>query len=140
METIDRISSSILIVEDDEDDIFVLREGFDDIEYSFVSFYTDALSAINSLEITHDDLLPTLIVTDYNLPGIDGLQFVQLLKNHQRFSEIPVIVLTTSMSAMNKKLFLDEGVSTVIIKPDAFEDYKLVANDLKKLAESSFLF
>jgi CheY-like chemotaxis protein len=139
LKTINRISSSILIVEDDEDDIFILRQGFDELEYSSVSFFTDVISAINYLEVTDNESLPTLIVTDFNLPGINGFQFVKLLKNHPRLLDIPVIVLTTSMSAMNRKLFLDEGVSKVIIKPDAFDHYKLVANDLKKLANDSSL-
>lgn len=128
---------SILIVEDDEDDIFILREGFDDLEYSSVTFYTDALSAINYLNSIDDENLPGLIVTDFNLPALNGFQFVKFLKNHTRFSNIPVVVLTTSMSVMNKKLFFDEGVARVIIKPNVFDEYKIVASVLKNFANNS---
>ena len=136
MEAFNKLPSpSILIVEDDEDDIFILKEGFDDLEYKNVTFYTDALSAINYLNSIDDEYLPALIVTDFNLPAVNGFQFVKFLKNHTRLSNIPVVVLSTSMSVINKKLFFDEGVAEVIIKPSAFDEYKMVAYVLKNLAD-----
>ncbi|MDQ6813924.1 MAG: response regulator [Bacteroidota bacterium] len=126
---------SIVIVEDDEDDIFILREGFDDLRYTSVCFYPDAKAAVTYLNSIDDSHLPALIVTDFNLPALNGFQFVQLLKSISRFSAIPVVVLTTSMSPINKKLFADKGVAKVIIKPNVFDSYKLVAGVLKELAE-----
>lgn len=128
---------SILIVEDDEDDIFILQEWFNNLNFQSFIFYTDALSAINYLNSIDDEFLPALIVTDFNLPAVNGFQFVKFLKKHTRLSNIPVVVLTTSMSLLNKKLFVDEGVSRVIIKPHIFEEYKIVASVLKSIAEQT---
>jgi CheY-like chemotaxis protein len=136
LETNDNLPSpSILFVEDDEDDISIIKEGFEDLQYSSICIYNDALSAIKYLNSIDDEYLPNLIVTDFNLPALNGLQFLKILRNHVRFSEIPVVVLTTSMSANNKKLFFDEGVSKIILKPNAFDEYKDIAGVLKELAE-----
>lgn len=126
---------SILIVEDDEDDVFMLKEGFCEQDYSRFAFYGNALTTIVYLNSIDDEYLPKLIVTDFNLPAVNGFEFVKFLKNHTRFSSIPVVVLTTSMSAANKKLFEAEGVSKVILKPVVYDEYKEVASILKEMAE-----
>ncbi|MCW3080772.1 response regulator [Segetibacter sp.] len=134
MKTIDKQQSpSILLVEDDEDDIFILKEGFDDIDFKNLLFYTDAATAFDYLNSIDDDSLPSLIVTDFNLPAVNGLEFVKFIKSTPRLSNIPVVILTTSMSVINRKLFYDEGVAQVIIKPSGFYEYKTIAGVLKNL-------
>ncbi|GEO09084.1 response regulator [Segetibacter aerophilus] len=130
-------SPSILIVEDDEDDIFILKEGFDDIDFKSITFYTSAATASDYLNSIEEEFLPTIIVTDFNLPAVDGFEFVKFLKGNEKLSKIPVVVLTTSMSAINKKLFSNEGVAQVILKPNAFDEYKKVAEVLINLAQQS---
>jgi CheY-like chemotaxis protein len=138
LETINRLASpSILIVEDDEDDIFILKEGFDDIGFKSIIFYTNAATAFDYLNSIDEASLPSIIVTDFNLPAVDGFGFVKFLKSNERLSNIPVVILTTSMSEINKKLFFDEGVAQVIIKPNAFDEYKKVADVLINLAKQS---
>jgi CheY-like chemotaxis protein len=136
LETINNLlSPSILIVEDDEDDMFILKEGFDDLDFKSITFYTNAAAAFDYLNSIDDESLPAIIVTDFNLPAVNGFEFVQFLKSNPNLSNIPVVILTTSMSVINKKLFFNEGVAQVIIKPNAFDEYKKVADVLINLAK-----
>jgi CheY-like chemotaxis protein len=131
LQTIAKQSSpSILIVEDDEDDISILKEGFDDLDFKRVTFYKNAATAFNYLNSIEDESLPSIIVSDFNLPAVDGFEFVKFLKSNVKFSNIPIIILTTSMSVLNKRLFFNEGVSQVILKPNAFDEYKKLAEIL----------
>jgi CheY-like chemotaxis protein len=138
LETINSVDYPlIVVVEDDEDDVYILKEGFDELGYKSVRFYPNALSIITYLNSIDDEYLPALLVTDFNLPAVNGFQLVQFLKNHSRLSSIPIVVLTTSMSVTNKKLFSAEGVAQVIIKPSAYDEYKLIARELRDLAEDA---
>ncbi len=129
------MNKSILIVEDDLDDISILQEGFNEIDFKNVLFYNESLSAIKYLNSIDDELLPNLIVTDYNLPAFNGLELVKFLKRHTRFSKIPIVVLSTSMSKSDRVNFLKEGAVKIYIKPSSYNEFKEISEIFKSMAE-----
>jgi CheY-like chemotaxis protein len=128
------MNPSILVVEDDLDDISFLQYGFREIGFENVAYYNEALSAIRYLNSIEDEHLPNLIVTDYNLPAFNGLELVRFLKQHVRFLNIPLVVFTTSMSARDKEEFLKVGVTDVFIKPPGYDEFKDIVSIFKILA------
>lgn len=54
----------------------------------------EALELLNDPEVPR----PDLILLDLNMPGMDGREFLTLVKAHEDFRTIPVVVLTTSDS------------------------------------------
>jgi DNA-binding response OmpR family regulator len=124
---------SILIVEDDVDDVSFLQEGFNEINFHNVVFYNEALSAIKYLNSIEDDQLPDLIVTDFNLPALNGLELVRFLKRHVRFSGVPVVVFSTSISAADRHNFINEGVADILIKPAVYDEFKSISRIFKNI-------
>ncbi|TLV02495.1 response regulator [Dyadobacter luticola] len=118
-------NGTIIIIEDDEDDQFILEEVFNELGYSNQRLYfPDGLSALEHLHTTTD--LPFLILSDINLPKLDGLELRRKLHTDAALSLkcIPYIYFTT---AINQKAVIDAYSTSAqgfFIKPSKMEDIK----------------
>lgn len=63
------------------------------------------------------DRLPLLILLDWMLPEMSGLEFAQWLKRDDQFSTVPVIMLTARDDEHNKVQGLEAGVDDYVTKP-----------------------
>ena len=129
------MNRTILFVEDDEDDIAILKDGFEDLEFNEVHYCLDVLSAISYLKELEDSDLPKLIVTDYNLPIVSGFQFIEFLKNNERYSNIKMAVFSTSLSKKDIEKFSKVGVTTLLEKPSSYNEFKIISSVFKSIAE-----
>jgi DNA-binding response OmpR family regulator len=107
----------ILIVEDDPDVIKVVkayleRDAFD------VNVAYDGLTGLSAAL----NKAPSLIVLDWMLPGIDGLEFMKRLRHEQK---TPVIMLTARKEEADRILGLELGADDYLTKP--FSPRELVA-------------
>jgi two-component system chemotaxis response regulator CheY len=77
---------------------------------------TEAGSGFEALK-----LLPTekfdLIITDINMPDINGLEVVNFVKTHPNYKKIPLIIITTERSEDDRKKGIALGASEYITKP-----------------------
>lgn len=64
---------------------------------------------------------PALILLDLNMPGMDGQQVLERIKNDPNRKSIPVVILTTSNDPKDVKQCYETGASTYIQKPVRFE-------------------
>jgi two-component system phosphate regulon response regulator PhoB len=87
----------------------------------------DANEAQNSLKAD----IPDLILLDWMLPGLSGLEFAQLLKRNPSTRSIPIIMLTARSEESNKVLGLNSGADDYVTKP--FSPRELVARILAVL-------
>lgn len=58
-----------------------------------------------------------LIITDINMPNINGLELVSFIKGNQAYSHIPVIILTTEGSRRDREKGLALGANQYLVKP-----------------------
>ncbi len=58
-----------------------------------------------------------LILTDWNMPEMDGLTFVQTLRRSKTFSKVPIIMITTMGAKEDIVKALKAGVNNYIVKP-----------------------
>ncbi|MGV0101711.1 response regulator [Nostoc sp. DSM 114160] len=83
-------------------------------------------------------LRPSVILLDLNLPGIDGRDILDRLKQDKSFKGIPIVVFTTSSNPKDIELCYQRGANGYLVKPmdaqelkktiQAFVDYWLEAN------------
>ncbi|MDF5712192.1 MAG: response regulator [Nostoc sp. S4] len=81
---------------------------------------------------------PSVILLDLNLPGIDGRDILDRLKQDKSFKQIPIVVFTTSSNPKDIELCYQKGANGYLVKPmdaqelkktiQAFVDYWLEAN------------
>lgn len=119
----------ILIVEDDRDIVTVVRGFLEHAQYQ-VAVSSDGSSG---LEVACK-MKPDLIVLDWNLPGLDGLEFMRRLRLEQH---TPVIMLTARSEEADRIRGLEGGADDYIVKP--FSPRELVARVQAMLRRVAFL-
>ncbi|HET6516128.1 MAG TPA: response regulator [Thermodesulfovibrionales bacterium] len=111
--------SSLLIVEDSAATRALIRSAIEEIGEDLST--VEAASGFEALK-----LLPTenfdLIITDINMPDINGLELIHFVKTNPRYSGIPVIIVTTERSKEDKERGLALGASAYVIKPFRAEE------------------
>lgn len=68
---------------------------------------------------------PDVIITDINMPRLDGFGFIERFRASDSFDAIPILVLTTESAAHLKDRARKSGATGWIVKP--FDEEKLVA-------------
>jgi CheY-like chemotaxis protein len=87
----------ILMAEDDEDDRSFFRQALLDSNIeSELTAVTDGRQLIDYLVDVQDLLAPHVIFLDINMPGMDGKACLREIRRQEKFSTIPVIILSTS--------------------------------------------
>ena len=119
----------ILHIEDNTLTTDALRMFFEGKKYSYKAI-ENAQNALDFLK----GCTPKLILLDINLPGImKGDKLCQILKNSKEFREIPIILLTAKISAINKEQYLSETKADKIIFKDKIENISDLSQILKFL-------
>src|SRR5687768_12874559 len=124
---------SIIIVENDEDEQFFMKEGFN------ASGLFEILAQVSN----GDDLLewlkenpsikPDLILSDLNMPGKNGLDILDEMKSKPEWAQIPVIIISTSSTkSIIEKCYL-KGAAEYLVKPDTFIEYQPFVKNLHQV-------
>ncbi len=112
----------ILLVEDDTDDVELLRDSFtsNDLTVDLRVFSEGDKVA----EFLRDpDFSPQLIVIDFNLPKVHGREILKMIKKHETFSAIPLVVFSTSAAQEDISFSKDFGAAHFITKPTSVDGF-----------------
>jgi len=71
-----------------------------------------------------------LILTDINMPDINGLELVSFVKNNAAFRAIPLVIVSTEGSERDRDKGLGLGADAYLVKPFAPETLRQIAQDL----------
>lgn len=113
---------TILLVEDDMDDIMLLKVALHDNKIPFkMEVIMEGDKVDSYLEEATE--LPHIIVLDFNLPKKHGREILRDIKTDQRYSHIPVVVLTTSSSKEDIDYSYQHGASHFITKPTSVSGF-----------------
>lgn len=74
---------------------------------------------------------PVVILLDINMPKVDGLEVVRVLKAHPVLRVIPVVMLTSSSVAPDVKTSYLNGANSYIVKPVDFDKFTQVAAQIQ---------
>ena len=73
---------------------------------------------------------PALILLDMNLPGKSGLEVLRDIRADNRFTTIPVVMLTTSSSTENVQQTAELGANDYVVKPVDFGEFLTTITEL----------
>ena len=126
-------SHLIFIVDDDPDDRQIILDAFlersPQIDYVFIENAETLLETLYSGDAEY----PALILLDLNMPGMLGLQALKEIRSNKQFSQIPIIVLTTSTLNQDRKTSYELGASCFLRKPDSFNELVELTGSIVKL-------
>ena len=110
----------ILTVDDSRTIRDMLKACLTDAGFEVVQA-VDGVDGLNALT----DMIPNVIITDINMPRLDGFGFIKEVRADQRLRAIPILVLTTEMDAEKKNRAREAGATGWIVKP--FDSEKLIS-------------
>jgi two-component system chemotaxis response regulator CheY len=71
-----------------------------------------------------------LIVTDINMPDINGLELVSFVKRDPRYRQTPLLIVSTEGSERDRDRGLELGASAYLVKPFAADELRRLVLDL----------
>ncbi len=124
---------NILSAEDDLDDQFLIKKAINKAGIGGgVDFVSDGKSLIERLTKQFGGHLPDILLLDLNLPIMDGLEVLKILREHEDINDLPVIILTTSSEQKDIDRCYSLGAKSFITKPDSFDELVEVAKSFYK--------
>jgi sigma-B regulation protein RsbU (phosphoserine phosphatase) len=104
--------TTILVADDDPTTLIVITKLLERSGYDVIAV-NDGLEAIESLEISP----PDVIVTDMNMPNLDGIEVIRIVKSVTEYEDIPVLILTAEDSPEILRTAFELGATDYIRKP-----------------------
>jgi diguanylate cyclase (GGDEF)-like protein len=123
--------ATIMMVDDQATNMEIMRGMLERAGYQRFILVKDSTRAIQEIEQCRPDIL----LLDLVMPGVSGLTILQQVRNHPKFSHLPVLILTGSTDSETKLRALDSGASDFLTKPvDPSELSLRIRNTLRALA------
>ena len=94
-----------------------------------VAQFIDASNGKEALDILKEQWLD-LVLTDYNMPVMNGLELISEMKKDEILKIIPVVMVTTEGSRARVEAFMEEGAADYIKKPFTPEEIREKLNHL----------
>jgi CheY-like chemotaxis protein len=130
---------TILLAEDDENDVFLIRRAFNRVGIPNPFFVVhDGQQAVDYLAGTGDYAqrdkhpLPGLVLLDLKMPWMDGFDVLKWLRGHPQFDLLPVVVLTSSKLQVDVDKAREFGVYDYRVKPQGLDDLVRLLDDVCK--------
>jgi two-component system chemotaxis response regulator CheY len=117
----------ILIVEDSATMRSLLTSTLEDLDVPVK--ITEASSGFEALRCLPREEYH-LVVTDINMPDINGLELVSFLKNNEAYRTIPLVIVSTERSERDRDKGLGLGADAYLVKPFDPEALRQVVRDL----------
>lgn len=107
------MAGGILIVDDQEVNRKLVKIYLKKYDQNEIYEAENGLEALEIVKMIGDEL--AVILLDIQMPVMDGIDFLKIIKSEDRFKNIPVVVLTTDDEKKAEVLTL--GADDIIIKP-----------------------
>ncbi len=114
------VPSTIMTVDDSPSMRMLLKAALTDLGYDVVQA-EDGQDALERI----DGFAPDLLITDINMPRMDGFGLIERLRPTAQYCNLPILVLTTESSDEKKQRARAAGATGWIVKP--FHPEKLAA-------------
>ena len=120
--------ANILIVDDDDDDVFLTCEGFK--RSKFLADITHVANGIECMKYLRkqppytDVCVPDIILLDLNMPLMDGREVLAEIVRDPQLRSIPVVILTTSEADRDILDMYNLRCNSYIVKPVDFNKFQ----------------
>jgi CheY-like chemotaxis protein len=127
---------SILIVEDDPDDIFLLRRALRTAggvvgraaQIATANNGREAMSLLGRLVARNE--LPRVVTVDLNMPVMNGIEFLKSVRGTPSLAGLKTVVVTTSVEREIHAEARNAGADEIFAKPQTESDFNLIAEHL----------
>lgn len=115
-------SLNILLIEDDVIEVMKFNRVLKKLEFNHQII--EATNGEEALDILKKkEIVPDIIILDLNMPKLNGIEFLNILKTDDTLKFIPAIILTTSNNHKDVLECYKIGIAGYILKPLKYEEY-----------------
>ncbi len=118
----------VLVVEDSTTMRSLIASTVEELPGFTVIAVGNGFEALKALPLQTFDL----IITDINMPDINGLEIVNFVKNHPNYRTIPLIIVSTEQSEEDIQKGLALGASAYVTKPFKPDELRKTVQGLLK--------
>lgn len=106
---------SFLIVDDQDHMCHIVREML----YAFGARNITTATTVQKALDKYSNARPDLIIADYRMRPVDGIEFAKFLRNHPDSPNpfVPIIMMTADATKQTVSLAMDAGVNELLVKP-----------------------
>jgi DNA-binding NarL/FixJ family response regulator len=124
-------SLNILLIEDDAIEVMKFNRVLSsmDLKHKIIEA-NNGEEALTILKVK--EIIPDIIILDLNMPKINGIEFLGILKEDDYLKYIPSVILTTSNNRVDVMECYRIGIAGYLLKPLKYDDY---VDRIKKLIE-----
>jgi CheY-like chemotaxis protein len=121
--------TKLILIDNDPDELFFMEEGFRASGlYTVIGKFSNAADC--HMYLNGNNELPSLIVTDLNMPGQNGLQLAAEIVSNPGYASIKAVVLSLSDAYDLDANY--NGMVLLLPKPKSLLGYKVFATDLHR--------
>jgi CheY-like chemotaxis protein len=120
----------LLLLEDSEEDVFLFQRAVTKLGRTVTLRCVRDGAAAQQYLLGEDRFanreefpMPTVILSDLQLPGMGGLQFLHWLRNQPLLRALPCVVFSGSANPLDVQSAYEGGVTSFIVKPLDFSDW-----------------
>ena len=102
-----------LVIDDDPAILLMMTSILNGLGYQV----TTAVDGKQGLHQLSESIHPDVVLVDWNMPVMNGLEFVKSVRTQTQFNQLPIIMVTTELEMSQVALSADAGISEYIMKP-----------------------
>jgi CheY-like chemotaxis protein len=129
----------VLVVEDNRGDVFLVERAVEfhklPVKLTVVEDGEQALKYLELVEADETTPCPSLVLLDLNLPKRPGTEVLRRLRSAGRCRDIPVIVLTSSDSAADRKMATEFGATRYFRKPTSYDEFLKIGEVMREVLQ-----
>ena len=122
----------VLLVEDNPDDVELALHAFQ--KHHFANVVHVCRDGVEAVEYLFGDesseVPPRLILLDFKMPRMNGLELLDRIRHEERTKRVPVIMLTASDEEPDMARSYDLGANSYIVKPVDFSQFAATVRDV----------
>lgn len=116
-----KVIREIFIADDDEEDVDMLSQALKEVNPAVQLHVAD--NGKDLLLLLANGTTPDIIILDLHMPFKSGTQCLAEIRNHSRFDEVPVILLSNSKRVADVKAKVTDGLNYYITKPWSYNEF-----------------
>lgn len=122
---------TVLVVDDGVVDRGMMRRGLEVQQFQVL----EAENGAQAMQILAEHPEVQLIITDFNMPEMDGCELVMAVREHHKMDQLPIIGVSAAGSGPLTARFLKNGANDFLTKPFEVEEFSWRVNQCMEMVD-----
>jgi len=108
------MAQTILVVDDSPTVVKFVSFSLKNGGYNVVTA-CDGMDAVEKISNMSEDV--DLVITDLNMPNLDGYRLIQTLRQNEKHQKTPIVILTSETEEEDRRQGMEVGADSYLVKP-----------------------